>query len=95
MSDSSTGAVVYESRYDWSRTTPSFAVVDTIAGLEGVDPVDLSTAFGTTLFDHVDPESLDTLVTADGNVSIAFPIDDYFVRIDGSVLCISTGRNQS
>ena len=50
--------------------------------------MELSDVFGATLYDHVDPESLDALIDGEGHVTLSFLIDDYRVRIDGEELTI-------
>lgn len=86
MDSIETGSKSVQARYDWRTTQPSIAIINAIATLENVEPIKLSTALDTTLFDHVDPESLDTLVTNDGHISISFPIREYNVQIDGDTL---------
>lgn len=75
--------------YDWSATAASMATLTALGTLEEVDPVELSDVFGTTLYDHVDPEALDALVAGEGHVTLSFLIDDYRVRIDGEELTIT------
>lgn len=77
-----------QSQYDWSNVNPSIAVIDAISSMMNVDPTTLSKETGTTLFDHVDPEALDTLVTDDEPVSISFTVDEYRIRIEGSELVV-------
>lgn len=76
------GDELFSGRYTWSNTTPTVAVVNAIAGIEGVDPTDLSTALGTTLYEQIDPEALDALVIAGRHPEIAFTVADYRVEID-------------
>lgn len=76
-------------QYDWSTTTPSTTIIDVIAALEDVDAVALPRALETTLFDHVDPEALDTLLATSGSIEISFAFDGYTVRIDESALVVS------
>ena len=45
------------------------ALVRAISVIENVDPMDSPTALGLILYDHVDPEALDRLVSADGDSS--------------------------
>lgn len=78
-----------QSNCDWSNRSPSIAVVDAIAALENVESTGLSDVLDATLFEYVDPEALDALVTGDGLVSISFPVDDYTVRIDRNRLIVS------
>ncbi|WP_090618380.1 HalOD1 output domain-containing protein [Natrinema salaciae] len=65
------------------------ATLTALGTLEEVDPVELSDVLGATLYDHVDPEALDTLVAVQERVSLSFLIDDYRVRIDGEELAIT------
>ncbi|WP_224448274.1 HalOD1 output domain-containing protein [Haloprofundus salilacus] len=76
-------------KYDWSATAASMATLTALGTVEEVDPVELSDVFGTTLYNHVDPEALDTLVAGEERVNLSFSIDDYRVRIDGEELTIS------
>jgi len=80
---------VFENKYDWSNTAPSFAVIDAIATIENLEPTNLSVAFDTTLFDHIDPEALDTLITDGSEIAISFSYGDYGVQIDKNILRIS------
>ncbi|WP_137288809.1 HalOD1 output domain-containing protein [Natronorubrum halophilum] len=75
--------------YDWSATAASTATITALATLEEVDPVELSDVLDITLYDHVDPEALDTLVAGEERVDLSFLIDDYRVRIDGEELTIT------
>ncbi|WP_121744874.1 HalOD1 output domain-containing protein [Natronorubrum halophilum] len=78
-----------QSQYDWSYIAPSEAVIDAIACLEDVESVALSVQLDTTLYDHIDPESLDTLVTGCSTLSISFIVDEYKIQINGNTLIIS------
>lgn len=69
--------------------SPSQAVVQQIAALEGVEPTDLR----TPLYDSLDPEALDDLVASalgrglDPRLTVVFTFAGYEVRVagDGSV----------
>lgn len=91
MGDSHTGTdqQSVQNHCDWRETTPSTAVIDAIAAIENVESVDLPLVLDTTLFDHIDPDALDTLVNDDEDVLISFSVDEYAVRIDGCELLIS------
>ena len=82
------------SRHDWSNTDPLGSLVDAIASLEGVDPMELDVELGTTLFEHVDPEALKRLVTAGDRVEIAFAIDGIGVRVSGEGDLLVCHRNE-
>lgn len=72
-------------RYDWDRTPPSTAVVETVAEAAGVDATAL-----VPLYDTLDPDSLDSLVVsgeredhgADASVSFAFA--GHLVNVHGT-----------
>ncbi|QCS42187.1 HalOD1 output domain-containing protein [Natrinema versiforme] len=87
------GEELFSGRYTWSSTTPTVAIVNAIAGIEGVDPTDLSTALGTTLYEQIDPEALDTLVITGSHPEVAFTVDDYRVEIDENDLSIAAAHD--
>lgn len=72
--------------YDWTRTAPSIAIIETIATIEDTDPRDLS----ITLNDYVEPEALDTLFGDDRRSvdAITVGIGDYTVQITDSELIV-------
>lgn len=72
------------SHHDWSTDELIDSLVDSIASHEGVDPMKLDIELGTTLFEHVDPEALERLVTANEDVEIAFTVDDIGIRVSGA-----------
>ncbi|WP_207590504.1 HalOD1 output domain-containing protein [Halomontanus rarus] len=80
---------VFRRSYDWSATAASMATLTALGTLEEVDPVELSDVLDTTLYDHVNPEALDTIVAGEERVNLSFLIDDYRVRIDGEELTIT------
>ncbi len=83
------GNELFRGRYVWSSTTPTVAIVNAIAGIENVESTDLPTTLDTHLYDHVDPEALDTLVTTSSDPELSFVVDDYRVEIDGNQLSIT------
>ena len=82
MSPSDEGAETVQYRYDWSTERPSGAVIEAISDVENTDPIDLP----VTLYDHIDPEALDALVTTDSRVGVSFSVGDYQVHIEGTEL---------
>lgn len=76
--------------HDWTETSPSVAVLEAIAAVEGVSPTDLHTDHNITLYDSVDLEALDALLTHDSEVTVSFTVDDYRVHISGELLTISS-----
>jgi hypothetical protein len=61
---------------------PSLAVVEAIAELAGVEPVDLLEE-GVVLYDHVDPDALNELASgrSDSDVDISLTVAGYDVRV--------------
>lgn len=95
-SDSTGGSAaptVVRTTYDWATTAPSIAIVETVAAIEGTDPVALSTDEGLTLGDYVDPEALDTLVADERGAvrELTVSVDGYTVRIDGNEVVVVVG----
>ncbi|WP_408958132.1 HalOD1 output domain-containing protein [Natrinema sp. 74] len=75
--------ILAERTYD--ETTPaSIAAVYAIATALDTDPIECSTELGFTLYDHVDPEALDALVThnqREGTVTIELSLEEYLLRV--------------
>jgi hypothetical protein len=72
------------------------AVVNAVARVEGVDPVDLS----EPVFAFVDPDALETLVvsaSAETDLSVAFEAWDHEIRIggDGTIRIDGEVRDQA
>lgn len=79
-----------QEHHDWSETSPSTAVMEAIAALEHVHSTDLHMDPGITLYDYVDSEALDALVTNDNDVCISFPVNEYNIHIDGNMVTITS-----
>lgn len=69
FSGDSNSAVRVEHAFD-GEMPPSIAIVQAIAAIENVDPMESPAALGVRLHDHVDPDALDRLVTADGVAAV-------------------------
>lgn len=72
------------------ETPASIATVYAISAALDTDPLDCTSELGFTLYDHIDPDALDALVTQterDGNVTVELSLDEYLLRItnDGRV----------
>jgi hypothetical protein len=74
--------------YDWSNVAPSCAVIQAISDIKNVEPTSLSEELDTTLYDHVDPDALDRLVTTNTEISISFTVEKYQIHIDGNRLSV-------
>lgn len=64
--------------------------MEAVAALEHVHSTDLHMGPGITLYDYIDPEALDALVTNDSDISISVPINEYDIHIDGNMLTITS-----
>ncbi len=75
--------ILAERTYD--ETTPaSMAAVYALATALDTDPIRCSTDLGFTLYDHVDPEALDALVThghREGTVTIELSLEEYLLQV--------------
>ncbi|WP_255171106.1 HalOD1 output domain-containing protein [Natrononativus amylolyticus] len=87
MSVSDSGALPVHAEHDWAEIAPSIAIVDAVAAIEDVDPREVSTVLGTTLYEQINPDALDTLAT-EGELAITFSIGEYTVRVDGNRVTI-------
>jgi hypothetical protein len=78
--------------HDRDGRSPSLAVVEGIARLAGVETAALGAETGVVLYDHVDPDALNALVTENPDVdaSLSFTIDEYDVRVDGEEAVVRT-----
>lgn len=81
---------VIRQSYDWSETPPSIAVLRALAAVEGVPPTDLHTEAGIRLYDTVDLEALDALLTHQSGVSVSFRVDEYTVLVEDDLLTVRT-----
>ncbi|MDS0476896.1 HalOD1 output domain-containing protein [Natrinema sp. 1APR25-10V2] len=77
------------SRIEWTfddDRPPSIAIIQAIAVIEDMDPMDLPDEAGITLYDHIDPDALDRLATGTTNmaavtISLEQPDHQYAVQI--------------
>lgn len=75
--------VLVEHSYD-AETPASAAVIQAVCALENADPAEVPTDIGFVLYEHVDPDALDTVLAA-GNgdvVVVEFELEGYSVRIE-------------
>ena len=73
---------------------PSLAVVEAIAELADVDPIDLRDE-GVVLYDHVDPDALNELVSGrtDTDVDVSLTVAEYDVRVDPDAAVAQRSRS--
>lgn len=80
--------MIGKSNYNWSNTSPSIAVINAIAAIENVESSDLEGSLDAPLFNYIDPEALDKLITSDSQITVSFTFDEYHVLIDGDELSV-------
>lgn len=82
--------------YDWTTTEPSVAIVESIAALEGTDPLAFPGDRELVLQEYVEVDALDRLVgSQQGGVSdITVEVDQYTVRISGRELVVTPHEDQ-
>ena len=88
MGDYDPEVQLVHARDGWSSPVPTVAVLDALSTIEDVSPLELD----FVLYDHVDPEALDSLVTdhrSDG-VVIQFSVAGHHVRIDAETITITS-----
>lgn len=74
-----------EADFDWSNVSPSTAVIETLAIALGRDPKTID-----PLFDSVNPDALDALVSSDGNgppeggLSVSFTHVSHELTVDAA-----------
>ncbi len=71
-----------------SNSKPSLVTTEAIATFEEVEPECLPLTRDIRLYDHVDPDALDKLVSGNVDVSIYFDIEGYQVKITNSKLTV-------
>lgn len=85
LSDNQNQSQVYRQEIDWAQTPPSVAVAYAIADLEEMDVLELP-----SLYEYVDPQSLDDLVTDSEGVTISFMAYGYTVQLTDSDVVIKS-----
>ena len=79
----------YIAQYDWAEITPTTAVVSAVAAATDRSPSDID-----ALYNHIDPDALDTLLTPhhqhDSSVELQFNFNGATVTIrrDGSLTVV-------
>lgn len=81
---------VIRQSYDWSETPPSIAVLRALAAIEGVPPRDLHDEADIMLYETVDLEALDALLTHQSDISVSFRVGEYTVLLDDELLTVRT-----
>ncbi|WP_254838753.1 HalOD1 output domain-containing protein [Natronomonas marina] len=70
-------------QYDWERTTPSTAVVETVASAADADATDIEPLYGT-----LDPDALDSLIAGStddrSDITVSFTFAGELVTLHGT-----------
>ncbi|EMA60217.1 HalOD1 output domain-containing protein [Halorubrum lipolyticum] len=73
--------------------SPSRAVIEAVAGAAGIDPIDLGDEAGIVLYDHVEPDALDALVSHAGtDVDVSLSVAGYEVSVDATAVVVEPTR---
>lgn len=84
-STASEGGLHYSTTWNSNTRPPSIAVIEAIAAIKGIDPMDMD----STLYDYIDPDALNQLFLSNdlGDIEVDFTIDQYTltVRRDGGI----------
>ena len=80
--------------HDDPGTSPSRAVVEAVAGVAGVEPVDLADEVGIVLYDHFDLDALDRLVASHpgADIDISLSVAGYEVSVSSTAVVAERGR---
>lgn len=73
---------------EWCERPPSIEILETLAVVENVPVDDLHMELQQPLYEYINPESLDEVVTSQDDVTLGFDIDSYRIRIDDDELRI-------
>ncbi|WP_157972571.1 HalOD1 output domain-containing protein [Saliphagus sp. LR7] len=76
---------VYRRAFDWAQTPPSVAVAYSIADVEDINVMELP-----SLYEYVDPQSLDTLIDDREGVAISFTAYEYVVQLTDSEVVVQS-----
>ncbi|WP_436908977.1 HalOD1 output domain-containing protein [Halosimplex marinum] len=90
MSGPAKSRLSVQRQYDCSETSPSLAVVHTLADIKNCDPANL---VDPQLSEYIDPDAVDRLVRGNEDVQVSFSIDRYRVCLAGTELTIRLHRS--
>ncbi|MFC4990511.1 HalOD1 output domain-containing protein [Saliphagus infecundisoli] len=83
MDSSGNQSQVYQKEFNWEQTLPSVAVAYTIAALENTDVKAIP-----PLYEYLDPQSLDSLVTDSVEARISFTAYGYTIDLVDSTVVV-------
>lgn len=72
----------------WSGSNPIPEIIESLADLEDTPPSELDSALGGPLYEYIDPETLEKIITQSEDVTVSFAVEWYQIEIDDSQLSI-------
>lgn len=75
--------------HSWAETSPTVAIIETIAHYECTDPNQVSQRLAEPLDHYIDTDALERLVRHDPQPTIAFALEDYYVCIHSDTVSIT------
>lgn len=89
MSDTDGSDPAFIGTYDWTEISPTAAIVEAVASVDGRPQTELN-----PLYDTIDPDALTELVdrsTSSDDIELTFPFESYQVTVcgDGTVIVVS------
>lgn len=89
MSNADDGDEAFIGSYDWTEISPTAAIVEAVASVDGSPQTALDPLYGT-----IDPDALTELVDGNdnsGDIEISFLFESYRVTVcgDGTVIVVS------
>lgn len=76
-------------QYNWAETSPSVAVIDAIASLEGLPTSQMADQLDPPLGQIIPTDALDNLLNTNHMLSVEFGYDDYHVELNGDSVSVT------
>lgn len=84
-----------EQQYDWAETSPSVAVIDAIANIEGLPTSRMAEQLDPPLEQTLPTDAFNALLEANHAISVAFTFAAYHVRITGDIVSVTREKHPS
>jgi len=75
--------------YDSTATNPSIAILEALADIKNKRPEELSGPNQPRLYDKVDTDALDQLLTDSEDLTVSFQFEQYRIRVTGRELTVT------
>ena len=76
--------------YDVENTQPSRAILNSIADCEDVEIDQIANGHPDPLYNYIDVDALNELLTTRPSLEVSFPYSDYNIHIDGESVQITS-----